>query len=50
MNSNDISAPTGTTVLTSATVLQCKKFPKINCDIDPSITVVDDKAESTPRR
>lgn len=34
----------------STTFLQCKKSPKINCDIDPSMTVVDDKAASTPRR
>lgn len=41
---------TGTIMFKSTTFLQCKKSPKINCDIDPSMTVVDDKAASTPRR
>lgn len=50
MSNSDINAPTGIIVLISATFLQCKKFPIMNCDIDPSITVVDDRAESTPRR
>lgn len=49
INNNDISATTGTIVLKSTIFLQCKKFPNTNCDIDPSMTVVDDRAESTPR-
>jgi len=49
INNNEINATIGTIVLKSTIFLQCKKFPKINCDIDPSMTVVDDRAASTPR-
>jgi len=49
INNNEINATMGIIVLKSTIVLQCKKFPKINWDMDPSMTVVDDRAASTPR-
>lgn len=50
INNKENNAPTGTIMLMSATFLQCKKFPIINCDITPRMTVVDDSADNTPRR
>jgi len=49
INNKEINATMGTIVLKSTIFLQWKKFPKINWDIDPSMTVVDDRAASTPR-